>query len=128
MVTMSRRTGPEMEAAIRDALAGTTAFIWDGQGENPYFGLLALADHLLVTEDSASMVSEAAVTGKPISIVALEGGSPKFARFHVAMRAHGATRPFDGSLNSWNYDPLDETARAATRVRALLPPAGAETL
>lgn len=127
MVTFSRRTGREMEDAIRAALAGTTARIWDGAGENPYFAYLALADHVLATEDSASMVSEAAVTGKPISILALEGGSAKFTRFHAAMATRGATRPFAGRIEPWTYPALDETARAAARVREMLatPDAGA---
>ena len=120
MVTFSRRTGPMMEKAIHAALAGTTARIWDGTGDNPYFAYLALADHILTTEDSASMVSEAAVTGKPVSILSLDGGSQKFARFHAAMAAKGATRRFAGRLESWSYPPLDETARAAAKVRKLL--------
>jgi len=120
MVTFSRRTGPTMEGAIRAALAGTMARIWDGRGDNPYFAYLALADHILATEDSASMVSEAAVTGRPVSILTLEGGSEKFARFHAAMAVRGATRRFAGQLESWSYPPLDETARAAAKVRKLL--------
>jgi mitochondrial fission protein ELM1 len=119
MITFSRRTGAAMESAIRKALTGTNAVIWDGTGDNPYFAYLALADHILATEDSASMVSEAAVTGKPISILKLQGGSPKFARFHAAMAARGATRAFHGHIHDWNYEPVDETARAAARVRAL---------
>ena len=41
-------------------LTGDNVTIWDGAGDNPYFAYLAFADHVLVTEDSASMVSEAA--------------------------------------------------------------------
>jgi mitochondrial fission protein ELM1 len=119
MVTFSRRTGPEMEGIIRGALGRSNAVIWDGTGPNPYFGYLALADHVLATEDSASMVSEAAVTGKPVSIVKLAGGSAKFNRFHEGMQAWGVTRPFAGGLENWSYPPLDETARAAAAVRTL---------
>lgn len=119
MVTFSRRTGPEMEGTVRAALAGTNAAIWDGTGANPYYAYLAWADHVIATEDSASMVSEAATTGKPISILRLAGGSAKFARFHAAMAARGATRPFSGRLENWTYTPLDETARAARAVRGL---------
>lgn len=120
MITFSRRTGAEMEGIIRRALESTDSVIWDGDGSNPYFAYLALADHILATEDSASMVSEAATTGKPISIVSLAGGSPKFTRFHDAMRVRGITRPFSGVLEHWSYRPLDETARAAAAVRALM--------
>ncbi|HSG89340.1 MAG TPA: ELM1/GtrOC1 family putative glycosyltransferase [Pseudomonadales bacterium] len=41
---------------------------WDDRGENPYFGILAWADALLVTGDSIAMVSEAVATGKPVRI------------------------------------------------------------
>jgi len=120
MVTFSRRTGPAMETEIGDALAGSNAVIWDGTGANPYFAYLALANHIVVTEDSASMVSEAAATGKPISILRLAGGSPKFGRFHAAMAKRGVTREFTGRLEHWTYPPLDETARAAAAVRQIM--------
>jgi hypothetical protein len=120
MVTFSRRTGPEADAAFREALKGANAMIWDGTGDNPYFAYLALADHILVTEDSASMVSEAATTGKPISILRLAGGSPKFSRFHRMMAARGITRDFAGRLDHWTYPPIDETERAAEAVRRIL--------
>jgi mitochondrial fission protein ELM1 len=120
MITFSRRTGPGLERAIRDALAGSGAMIWDGSGNNPYFAYLAMADHILATEDSASMVSEAAATGKPISILRLAGGSRKFSRFHEAMQSRGITQLFAGKLEDWRYAPLDETARAAAEVRRLL--------
>jgi mitochondrial fission protein ELM1 len=120
MVTFSRRTGPQMEEAIRAALAGANCVIWDGIGANPYFAYLALADHIVVTEDSASMVSEAAATGKPISILRLAGGSPKFSRFHAAMSKRGITRDFAGRLDHWDYAPIDETSRAAAMVRQIM--------
>ncbi len=40
----------------------------------------------------------------------------KFARLHADLRARGAARPFDGTLEAWTYAPLDETARAARTV------------
>lgn len=120
MVTFSRRTGPEMERTIRDALAGETVTIWDGAGDNPYFAYLALADHVIATEDSASMVSEAGTTGKPVSILRLAGGSPKFTRFHKSMAARGVTRPFAGRVEDWSYPPFNETERAAAAVRQLM--------
>jgi mitochondrial fission protein ELM1 len=120
MVTPSRRTGPEAEALIRTRLQGLPAFVWDGSGENPYFGMLGLADAVIVTADSVSMVSEAAATGRPVHVVPLEGGSTKFARFHQAMEKAGVTRPFHGAIEQWSYTPPDDNARAGAAVRALL--------
>lgn len=120
MITTSRRTGAENEAILREKLAGLPLFLWDGTGENPYFGLLALADALIVTADSVAMVSEAASTGKPVHIIDLAGNAPKFQRFHDLLRAGGITRPFQGQVESWTYHPLDDTAQLAARTWKML--------
>lgn len=116
VVTFSRRTGAANEALIRKRLEGTHAFIWDGMGENPYLGMLALADYILVTNDSASMITEASATGKPVMIIELAGGSKKFADFHAMMRDEGIIRAYSGQLQNWTYAPLDETGRIAALV------------
>jgi uncharacterized protein len=116
-ITPSRRTGDAQRAMLQKRLAGLPAYIWDGTGDNPYFGMLGTADAILVTADSVSMISEAAATGKPVHIVELEGGSDKFARFHQGMREAGITRLFNGTLETWHYAPLDDTARAAAEIR-----------
>ena len=64
------------------------------------------------------MVSEACSTGKPVFVLDLEGRSDKFRRFHELLRREGITRPFDGSLVSWSYRPLDDTARVAAAIKA----------
>lgn len=120
LVTPSRRTGAAGERLLRERLAGLPAIVWDGSGENPYCAFLALADAVIVTEDSVSMVTEAASTGKPVHVVALAGGTGKFRRFHALMRAAGATRPFDGRIEHWSYEPIDDTARAAAEIRRRL--------
>lgn len=116
MVTPSRRTGAGNEARLRAALAGLPADIWDGTGDNPYFGYLGLADAVIVTSDSVNMVTEAAATGKPVHVVDLEGGSAKFAAFHAMMRETGVTRPFAGRIEDWDHPPLLETERVAAMV------------
>jgi mitochondrial fission protein ELM1 len=117
MITPSRRTGARNEEILRRGLAGLPADIWDGAGENPYFGILGLADHIVVTGDSVNMVSEAASSGKPVHVVHLRGSSPKFTRFHEALQAAGIARPFTGALETWSYTPLDETRRVAAEIR-----------
>ncbi|MCH8188084.1 MAG: mitochondrial fission ELM1 family protein [Proteobacteria bacterium] len=120
MVTASRRTGSDNEKTLRMALEGAACEFWDGEGENPYLGFLALADHIIVSEDSVSMTSEAASTGKPVYTIALEGGAPKFREFHESLAADGVTRPFTGALETWSYTALDDTRRVADEVRARL--------
>jgi hypothetical protein len=120
LVTPSRRTGEENLRILKSELAGVPHYLWDGEGENPYFGLLGLADFLVVTSDSVNMVSEAASTGKPVYVADLPGGSKKFERFHAALREEGVTRPFSGRLAPYSYPPLDDMGFAAARVKVLL--------
>lgn len=118
MLTFSRRTPEVAKAAMKARLASLPGPIWDGTGPNPYFAFLHYADHILVTEDSANMAAEAASTGRPVHIlpmVALKAPG-KFARLHADLRERGATRPFAGGLESWTYEPLAETGRAAAAV------------
>lgn len=120
VATPSRRTGAAGLAALREHLGSLPGEIWDGAGTNPYYAYLAIADALLVTADSVSMISEAAATGKPVHVIALPGGDRKFARFHERMQRAGVTRPFVGDIEAWSYAPLDDTARAGAAVRELL--------
>lgn len=116
-ITPSRRTGAANEALLREHLAGIPAFIWDGAGDNPYLGILALADALVVTEDSVSMTSEALATGKPVYVARLQGRSRRQRRFQDGLAAEGLTRPFNGELARWSYAPPDDTSRAAAECR-----------
>ncbi|WP_443748366.1 mitochondrial fission ELM1 family protein [Asticcacaulis solisilvae] len=121
LLTLSRRTPEPARAVIKDVLKDTPGILYDGEGDNPYFAFLHAADHILVTEDSVNMTTEAAATGKPLHMLALdrlkEGG--KFETFHRALRMHGIAKPFSGHLEHWSYVPLDETARAARHLLQL---------
>jgi hypothetical protein len=120
MITPSRRTEPEAARILAEALAGLPADIWDGAGDNPYFGLLGLADAVLVTRDSVSMTSEATFTGKPVQVIDLDGRSRRIELFHAHMERQGYTRRFAGTLERWSYMPPDDTAMAAARIKPLL--------
>ncbi|WP_292161032.1 mitochondrial fission ELM1 family protein [Brevundimonas sp.] len=117
MVTLSRRTPSRAEAIIRQRLETLPGWVWDGQGDNPYFAFLGAAGHVLVTEDSANMATEAASTGKPVHLLPMVARKPqpKFDRLRQSLLDRGLARPFDGSL-VWPdvaRRPLAETDRAA---------------
>ena len=116
-LTTSRRTDPACAALLRERLAPLGAFVWTGEGENPYLGLLALADTILATEDSVSMISEACATGHPVYWVELEGRSRRLAAFLAGLEADGIARPFRGRLERWSYLPPDDTSRVAAELR-----------
>src|SRR5260221_8489146 len=117
LVTPSRRTGEAGEILLRERFAGLPAAIWDGSGDNPYFAYLALADAILVTEDSVSMVTEATATGKPVHVISLAGGSRKFRAFHRQMQEAGITRRFTRALEDLHYQPPHNTPLAAAAIR-----------
>ncbi len=72
LATTSRRTGRAAVLAFCAAL-GPHALVYRAgdPGENPYLGLLAWADRIVVTADSESMLAEAASTGKPVLVYPL---------------------------------------------------------
>ena len=117
MITASRRTGEENLKILQDGLKETNAFIWDGTGDNPYHGMLGWADHILVTADSVSMISDAGTTGKPVHIIPLEGNSKRFDRFHAHMQEMGVSKPFSGNLQSWIYEPLSDAKFIASSIQ-----------
>jgi mitochondrial fission protein ELM1 len=112
-VTPSRRTGAENETILRTHLTSVPTFFWDGSGENPYIGLLALSDAIVVTSDSVSMASEASATGKPVHVFSVEREGRKLSEFHKTLMQDGVTRPFRGAIQHWSYDPPSETRRIA---------------
>ena len=121
LMTASRRTPAASFRALEVALGAAPTYIWRGEGANPYVGFLALAQAVLVTADSVSMVSDACASGKPVHILDLAGRrSARFRRFFAALEAEGAVRPFSGSLESWSYQPLRDCALAAGEIRRRL--------
>ena len=66
--TTSARTPARTVATLQDALGTEAVWRFDASEANPYLGILAWADALLVTGDSIAMTSEAAATGKPVRI------------------------------------------------------------
>ncbi len=119
-VTPSRRTSPLVVDALRAALEPLGGLVWDGQGENPYFGMLACADAIVVTADSVSMVSEAVATAVPVLIADLPGRSRRIGGFLRGLQRDGRTRIFRGRLEVWPTSALDDTQEAADTVRRRL--------
>ncbi len=107
-VSTSRRTPPGVADALEAGLPeGARLFRWAPEAvDNPYLGLLALAEGFIVTGDSASMLVEVAGLGRPLAILPLPGGL--LGRLDLARRR--ALR--------WLYDPAG--AGPAARLRRAL--------
>jgi mitochondrial fission protein ELM1 len=126
MITPSRRTEPALREAIASRFHDDPQLaLWDGTGENPYFGMLALGDRILVTADSTSMVSEALATGKPVDLFEFSGMGPRHRVFaqRLAERGHAAILDDAGALATPRPEttpPPDAGELASARVRAML--------
>ncbi|MGI9476432.1 MAG: mitochondrial fission ELM1 family protein [Hyphomicrobiaceae bacterium] len=110
LITVSRRTHPELLAAVDDATREAPRLLWRGEqdGANPYVDFLALADWFIVTADSVNMTGEACATGRPIYVFHPSGGSAKFTRYHDSLATLGATRALPenvAALARWDYEP-----------------------
>jgi mitochondrial fission protein ELM1 len=119
LITASRRTGIDNIAALQQAFAGNPrVYIYDGKSENPYVGLLALADYIVVTNDSVNMMSEAHATGKPIYILPLPGHKrTKPARFAERLVGENIARFLTADLEHWTYPVNDEMQHIAAQIR-----------
>ena len=121
LITTSRRTGAANTDLLKSSLPDAYFWTGDGDGPNPYFGLLAIADHIVATCDSVSMVSEACSTSKPVHLIELPGGYKKFRLFLDALYHENLARRFDGPpLQHWSYEPPNDTAKVAAEVRKML--------
>ena len=120
LVTPSRRTDRDAIAVFSKVIKGVPHFLWDGGGDNPYLAMLGSADAIVVTEDSVNMVTEATGTGKPVYVQPLPGKSRRLGRFHATLRERGATRLFEGRIDTWSYPPINDTELVAGAIRRAL--------
>ncbi|MGH9614939.1 MAG: ELM1/GtrOC1 family putative glycosyltransferase, partial [Bryobacteraceae bacterium] len=121
VITASRRTPPEAMARLKAALGeDPDVSLWSPEAENPYLGILSLADRLVVTSDSVSMISEALATGAGVEVFG-EPGNARHAQFLGDLTRQGLIRAFTGDPSAPPArGPVDATADAAQAVRRLL--------
>ena len=84
-----------------------------------YLSALALSKNIIVTCDSSSMISEAALTGKPIYIASIlpKKNDKRFQSFRNLFRELNITRNLGEEVENWNYQKLDETNRVANIIK-----------
>ncbi len=80
-----------------------------------YLSALGIAENIIVTCDSSSMISEAALTGKPIYVANIlpRKNDIRFQRFRNLFRELKIIRNLGEEVENWNYEKLDETNRVA---------------
>ena len=85
-----------------------------------YLSSLAIADFMIVTCDSTSMISEAAVTGKPVYIAMMKSKkrNARFKKFYSQLSNLGITKELNNVVENWSYESLNEVSRIAPLIKS----------
>ncbi len=85
-----------------------------------YLSSLAIADFIIVTCDSTSMISEAAVTGKPVYIAMMKPKkrNVRFKKFYSKLSNLGITKELNNVVENWSYESLNEVIRIAPLIKS----------
>ena len=80
-----------------------------------YLSSLKLSDFIVVTCDSTSMISEAAMTGKPIYVAQMPSikNNYRFNKFFELFKTLNIIKDLENSVEKWSYEKLNETNKIA---------------
>lgn len=122
LVTTSRRTPQDVIEILQTQLPGPLfMYRFGDKQDNPYFGLLACSDKLVVTGDSMSMCTECCASGKPVYIFApKEMISAKHHRFHESLYRQKAAYNLLSGTDLYPIETLKNPAEIiANHIRSL---------
>ena len=121
IVIPSNRT-PEKTIQFAKEYFNKNRLIIDNVDKKAYLSSLALAKYIIVTCDSSSMISEAALTGKPVYVAMIPAikNDKRFQKFRNLLESMNIIRKLDTDLDTWNYEILDETNRIAKLIKEKL--------
>lgn len=101
IISTSPRSGDIGKQFLSGFADADYVYDWQLKAENPYMGLLAWADHLIVTGESVSMCSEACASKAQVHVFAPKPLiSPKHARFLDYLYTNGLAIPLEKSKPS----------------------------
>jgi mitochondrial fission protein ELM1 len=108
LVTTSRRTPRDWVPALREQLAEVPSRLWTGEadGPNPYLGMLAHAQRLVVSPDSANLLAEACATGKPVFVHAPRPVRGRLGELQQSLLVDGRIRPLRAEPADWTPPPV----------------------
>ena len=78
-----------------------------------YLSALSISDYIVVTCDSTSMISEAAITGKPIYVAQMNSSKNnlRFQKFFSQFKQLNIIKDLTDKIDLWSYSKLDEVNR-----------------
>ncbi len=102
-----------IDLAITEFL--TDGFVVNSVDKQAYLSSLAIANSIVVTCDSTSMISEAATSGKPIFVARMQPkrNNYRFKRFYKLFRELGIIKNLGEKVENWTYNNFNEAERIA---------------
>ena len=84
-----------------------------------YLAALGMAKYIVVTCDSTSMISESAITGKPIYVAHMKATKQnlRFKNFFDLFRSLNIIRNLGTPVENWSYESINETNRIAEEIK-----------
>ena len=84
-----------------------------------YLSALGLSKFIVVTCDSSSMISEAAITGKPVYVADIPAtkNNYRFRKFISLFKELNIVKILDSKIENWSYEGLDEANRVAKEIK-----------
>ena len=121
IVIPSNRT-PEKIIQLAKEYFNKNSLIIDSVDKQAYLSSLSLAKYIIVTCDSNSMISEAALTGKPVYVAMIPAirNDKRFKKFRNLLEGMNIIRKFHKDLDIWSYEKLDETNKIAKQIKEKL--------
>ena len=121
IVIPSMRT-PKISIELATKELGASGYVVNSVDKQAYLSALALADNVIVTCDSTSMISEAATSGKPIFVAYMKPkkNNYRFKKFYRLFNEIGITRDLGDQIESWTYNKLNEAERIAAIINSKL--------
>ena len=121
IVIPSMRT-PKISIELATKELGASGYVVNSVDKQAYLSALALADNVIVTCDSTSMISEAATSGKPIFVAYMKPkkNNYRFKKFYRLFNEIGITRDLGDQIESWTYNKLNEAERIAAIINRKL--------
>jgi mitochondrial fission protein ELM1 len=121
IVIPSMRTPQNIIELCKNKLS-TNSLIIDNVDKKAYLSALSIAKYVAVTCDSTSMISEAALTGKPIYVadIPAKKNDHRIKKFKELFTKLNIIKKLDNKLETWHYETLDETNRIAKEIKKQL--------
>ena len=121
IVIPSMRTPKNIIELCKNKLSANSLII-DNVDKKAYLSALSLAKYVAVTCDSTSMISEAALTGKPIYVadIPAKKNDQRIKKFKELFTKLNIIKKLDNKLETWHYETLDETNRIAKEIKKQL--------